>query len=140
MDTTQIDDAMSRDACLRKTYGGTWSIDNFPAWSSDPCCYIINLSPSWHRGSHWTAVYRDKHRCEYFCSYGSRAPKEIRRLMGRNYSESGVQLQTINSDLCGQYCILYIMCRCRGGSLNDFLDCFSGNCVVNDYIICDFFK
>jgi hypothetical protein len=133
---------MSQDACLPKLYGGTWSIDNFPAWNAKPSCYIINLSPSWHPGSHWTAVYRDgRGGTEYFCSYGSDVPDQIRRkLMGAKYRKNVKQLQCISSDLCGQYCILYLLCKCRGFSYKKFQSCFSSNHSMNDQLVDHVFK
>ena len=136
MDTNEIDIYADKDKWLRNIYGGTCSIDNVPDWSSTRCCYIINLSPSWHPGSHWVAAYKDDETAEYFCSYGTKASSELKWLLGRKYSENSKQLQTLTSDLCGQYCLFYLMCRARGLSLNDVLSCFSNNCTVNDCIVC----
>jgi hypothetical protein len=136
MDTLEINAVMMGDDYTRGVFGGTWSIDTIPTPTTYPTCYIINSSPSWHPGSHWTAVYLDKSVREHFCSYGMAPPDNaILDLLGRRYAQNSRQLQTATGDLCGQYCILYLMCRCRGYTMKKFVGCFTTKTNVNDFIV-----
>lgn len=134
MDTLQINRIMTADNYTKGIYGGTWAIDTVPT-ETIPVCYIVNSSPSWHMGSHWTAVYLDNGTREYFCSYGMEPPQTLIARLGGDYSHNSLQLQDITSDLCGQYCILYLMCRCRGYSLGSFINCFTNKPKINDWIV-----
>jgi hypothetical protein len=140
MDTCEIDQLMYSDRCARRFYGGTCAIDNIPKRISRPVCYIINTSPSWHPGTHWIAIFKLRSTEEYFCSYGSTPQPELSLLLGQNYTSNNEIVQDLESDLCGQYCILYLLCRCRGYTLSKFLDCFSSNTTQNDQVVADVYE
>jgi hypothetical protein len=134
MDTQEIDRIMTAD--IGELYGGTWAIDTIGdvvAGATGRVCYIVNSSPSWHPGSHWTALYLDRGRMEHFCSFGTEPSGELKKLLTNLHNSE--QLQTINSDLCGHYCILYLMCRCRGYSMKQFLSSLTPYPSVNDCIV-----
>ena len=141
MNTFQISQILQSDSACSKIYGGTWPIDKIPARTQRPICYVINTSPSWHSGTHWIAVFLNNKEHEFFCSLGTQPPKEVKRIMKRKnrLTKSKKRMQGLSSELCGQYCILYIMCRCRGYNLNNFLKCFSDCTKVNDNIVSNFF-
>ena len=89
-----------------------------------------------HMGSHWTAVWIGKDNAtEHFCSYGMSAPVALHWALGGKYKRSYVQLQNLGSELCGYYCMLYLMCKCRGFSMEEFLNCFTDDQKVNEDII-----
>ena len=130
MDTLSINDIMMRDPYTSLVYGGTWSIDTLPLNNKGPICYILNASPSTDPGSHWTALYMDNGLTEHFCSYGMEPPLKL-----KNMTYNNRKIQSTTSDLCGEYCILYLMCRCGGYSLQNYLECFSHDTEVNDEIV-----
>ena len=135
MDTTVLNSILRKDHYVKPIFGGTWSVDCFPKNNSLPVCNIINTSPSWHPGTHWVAVFRGENADEYFCSYGTEAPSEIRRNLRKNFVSSHFVLQSPTSDLCGHYCILYLLCKCRGISLRNFLSCFTSVGSLNDQLV-----
>ena len=135
MDTLNINKVLNSDRYTRAIFGGTWSLDCFPKAKALPICYVINTSPSWHPGTHWVVVYKGKDRDEYFCSYGSEPSNEIQRILRKDYTSNRYLLQSPTSDLCGQYCILYLLCKCRGYSLRKFENCFSSNSNFNDQLV-----
>ena len=61
-----------------KNFKGVFSCDNFHQKVKEKCIiptpgdqYIINLSSSNHRGSHWVAIHINSHQeADYFDSYG----------------------------------------------------------------------
>jgi hypothetical protein len=140
MDTDEIDAIMHTDKVAKRMYGGTVSIDNIPKYVKFPVCFIVNTSPSWHPGTHWVAVFASKNSKEYFCSYGSEPLPEIKKILGNSHMRKQSMFQSVNSDLCGQYCILYLLCKCRGFSYKKFASCFSPNQHLNDEMVGQVFK
>ena len=138
--TVDIDWVMMSDPYTRELFGGTKAIDQLPvSRPKGSVCYIINTSPSNHPGTHWIAVYLNDTVDEYFCSYGSDPPKEVRRLLRKPYKRTEHLTQNISSNLCGQYCILYLLSRCRGHSLEKFMATFTTVLYANDLIVQTYF-
>ena len=147
MDTLQLNRVLRRDRGVKKFYGGTLARDQLPRKRPrKTVCWVLNLSPSTHPGTHWVAVYVTRTGVEYFCSYGLDPPDDVRVLLKRwgksktgNRSgyrtNSGILLQTLTSDLCGEYCVLYLKCKCRGHSLREFLQNFTTDTGLNDEIV-----
>ena len=145
--TLEINDIMHQDVETRKYYGGTWALDMVPIKkalkSSYKCCFIINSSPSYLMGTHWTCVWigekkNGRRTVEHFCSLGMKPPNTLHKLLikeKRKYQRNKKQLQHKNSSFCGYYCMLYLMCKCRGFGLKKFLDCFTETTLLNDSIV-----
>ena len=122
--TVDIDGVMFSNPVTRDLYGGTLALDEavelLQRKRVGRRCYVVNSSPSNHVGSHWTAVWIGKNNAtEHFCSYGMSPPIELHWTLGE-YKKSYVQLQDAESELCGYYCMLYLMCRCRGSVWKNF--------------------
>ena len=139
MDTLQLNRACDEDSFIAPMFGGTLPVNDLPSVESlvDPTCFVLNSSPCWQPGTHWTALYIDNGHMEHFCSLGRRPL--LNTIDDNTLSHNSVQLQDRFSDLCGEYCILYLKCRCRGYSLSEFLSCFSHNTCVNDRIVREVF-
>ena len=145
--TLDINNTMYSDPVVKQYYGGTWSIDNVPIRqalkSKHKTCFVVNSSPSTHPGSHWTSVWigekkTGKREIEHFCSYGMKPPLHLHRLLvkeRRKYKQNRKQLQKRTSILCGYYCMLYLLCKCRGISMKEFLNCFTNSPSINDAIV-----
>ena len=119
-------------------YGGTWAADKMVhIIRKKDGIFIVNSDESTSSGSHWSAIWKKRGKVEYFCSYGlEHVNDELRELLERlGYKRNGRQLQSLDSDLCGQYCILYLICRERGNGYTKFLNCFTENYRVNDAIV-----
>lgn len=142
MDTLQLNRACAADSYIAPMFGGTLPVNDLPTVESlvDPSCFVLNSSPCWQPGTHWTALYIDPTNglMEHFCSLGRDPPTSLlNNTLLLTYSQQCVQDRF--SDLCGEYCILYLKCRCRGYSLSEFLSCFSDNTCVNDRIVREVF-
>jgi hypothetical protein len=44
-------------------------------------------------------------------------------------------LQSGNTNVCGQYCLMYLMCRCRGHSIHFFNHLFENQTNINDEFV-----
>lgn len=136
--------------CLRKNDGkshylGVYPADRLPQRVSLPCAIIVNMDKSTNPGSHWVAIYIDKHGVgEFFCSFGnppinSHHFKFIKR-NSLHWTFNKTKLQCFSSTVCGQYCIFYLFCKIRGFSLKHILSYFSKECLKNDTLIKTFYK
>ena len=109
-----------------------------------PSAYVINSDPSNEPGEHWIAVYFDKRgRGEYFDSYGL-APAfvglefymDAYSLAGWIYNRK--TLQALFSNVCGHYCVYYILFRCRGVPMHTIVSDFTSNLTGNNSSISRF--
>ena len=112
-----------------------------PSINSYPSSLIINTHPRGEPGEHWLAMYFDNNKnCEFFDSFGFTAndygfDKYI-NLFSRSYVNNKFQIQNIDSDGCGYYCIYFILLKARGFTLTNINDLFSkSNFKINDFLI-----
>jgi hypothetical protein len=61
----------------------------------------------------------------------------LRQFMGRFYriKVNKKRLQSNDTDVCGQYCLVYLMCRTRGYSMDQITDMFNENYHLNDQFV-----
>jgi len=89
--------------------------------------YIVNLDNAGGGGTHWTALYFDGKLNIYFDSFGVAPPKNIERLLG-NFIYNTEQIQDLNSELCGYYCVLFVKylyhSRSKYYRFNEFVNLF----------------
>ena len=86
-----------------------------------PCYLIVNIDSSQLPGSHWLALGVYQNRIEIFDPLGfkifkwSSIPCELlqflHRLVGSRKLKISKRIQSSNSNLCGFYCIFYVMMR-----------------------------
>jgi len=92
--------------------------------------YIINLQDTTDSagnelgGSHWVALWIDgKYAC-YFDPFGIPPPIQIQHILNRYvpYDINRTQIQSIESGVCGYYCLYFLwrMCRLKGSSKTRF--------------------
>jgi len=101
-------------------------------------------------GSHWIALIKRDKLCYYFDSFGFPAPKEITNyviyLQPQHYAYNTTQIQNIDDDHCGYYCIgllLYVKHNYKKGSnlyevVNDYTNLFDSNTDNNKRILLDY--
>jgi hypothetical protein len=82
-------------------------------------CGVLNLNLSNESGSHWTCWYKTKTKKYYFNSFGLPPPKELVDYLGSPILYSTFQLQGMNDQNCGKWC-LFILKRLNEGS--DYID------------------
>jgi hypothetical protein len=96
--------------------------DNLPKDIKAGQSIVINLDNSNGNGTHWTALYRDKQKINYFDSFGLQAPQELIELYPRvKVVHNTHQFQHMNNTNCGAYVIYFIIEMAKGTSVFDTL-------------------
>lgn len=139
MDNVEINRLLKQHMQTRNNFFGVFPYDSVPVLevSADkPSFIIINQDPAHKDGSHWIALEIDisqtkkpKRKGMYFDSYGHAPPKHMKkhvmRILGKKYAHNKQALQGFLATTCGQWCMLYILERCRGTTHTSFLKSFS---------------
>lgn len=137
MNTQQIQEILENDQYVGPEFKGVYPIDRLP--KSNPGSYVINTAPARHPGQHWVAVYLTPFEVEYFDSYGGDPPVKLKRWWkGKPCTSNPIPLQSPLSSVCGQYCIYYLLHRCRGIEIPTMLMDFGSDVDYNDQMIYDF--
>lgn len=121
MNTLQLSSLLRRSQYTKFIFQGVYSIDTIcNATIKVPFCVICNTDYSFNPGKHWVLFCCFNEReIEFFDSLG-KDPKtygqQFVKFMTR-YSRMSVyntkRVQPEDSDLCGQYCVLYATIRCN---------------------------
>lgn len=148
MNTLDIQKVLKLNKCTKKYFQGVFAIDKIPKLvKSKPSMYVINTDKSNQPGQHWLAVYFTSTGCaEFFDSYG-RSPSnytEIRKFLKLNSKcmiHNTKQLQSSFTGVCGQYCCVFLLTRCKQKSMKHFIKLFNTqNRIQNDIKIKQLFK
>lgn len=142
MNSLELLNALSR---LPVRTVGVFPADQIPVVWEKPCALVFNTDDSTKQGSHWVAVYVDRYGAGiFFDSYGlpPAIPQHVDRLR-RNchiYDWNIQQLQSIDSSVCGHYCIDFLFYMSSGYSMDHFCTLFSSNTVENDKLSVTMYK
>jgi len=136
MNSIQINSLLSEYKC----FIGTYPLDLIPKKQImlRPCALIVNTDESSKPGEHWVAIYLyDNCSAEYFDSFGLMPlHHEILMFLRRNKIKNLVynpnQIQSITSNTCGAYCVLFVKFKCLNFNFCDLIKCFSSNTFKND--------
>ena len=71
-------------------------------------CGVLNLNLSNESGSHWTCWFKINRDKYYFNSFGLPPPKELVDYLGSPILYSTFQLQGMNDQNCGKWCLLIL--------------------------------
>ena len=99
-----------------KNIGPIFGGVSFMASRSEPTLYICNDK------GHWVALYIGLQRNEYFDSLGGAPTRAFEDILGPNYVNCPVSLQSPHLPSCGYYCLYYGFCRARNISFDDIID------------------
>ena len=84
--------------------------------STYPSAFVCNTHDSNQPGEHWVAMYVDE-LGDYFDPYGQNPQHtEFANFMNKHcskWSPNDHILQSPISTVCGQYCVAFLMFRCR---------------------------
>lgn len=142
MNTHQLQCAIDCDVKMNVKIIGTYSADNIPNKPHTlPFGFIVNTDPHNLPGQHWIAFYADEHGVlEAFDSFGispskySPCMKQFMKTFN-NVVVNNKRVQSLESNVCGQYCLFYLMCRCRGYFMSDVINIFSNDSTLNDQFV-----
>ncbi|XP_043285728.1 titin homolog [Venturia canescens] len=142
MNTQQIRDAL-RYLPIATT--GVFPADEIPRTWTRPAGIIVNTDEHSKPGEHWVAMYVDRNGSGwYFDSYGLPPiiPQHLERLR-RNckfFRFNVKQLQSDSSDVCGQFCFIFLHLMSCGFGMDKFNNLFSDNPRKNDEIVRQYYK
>ena len=142
MNTKQIMRAISG---LRANSIGVCATDHIPRSLTLPAAVVTNIDTSDKPGSHWVAFYIDKNaKGTYFDSYGlapvSRHHIDRLRRNCASFKWNEKKLQSVNSKVCSEYCIIFLSYVCSGRTLRAFCIIFSRDSHVNDALAAKFYE
>jgi len=111
-----------------------------------PICVIVNTM-NWNekKVGHWIALYYKiqidgTFCCEAFDSYGECLESyELNPCMPVS-TENKLELQSSNTEVCGIWCLIYLLYKCRGKSMKQFQALFTQDSTSNDTQVVKMFK
>ena len=124
---------------------GVYPADQISKFWSKSTAVVLNCDVSHLPGSHWTAVHVAANgRGTYFDSYGVPpfVPQHLDCLRRNStlFRWNTKQLQSTYSNVCGQFCVMFLFYLCNDYSLHDFHELFTGDLLKNNRIVVDFHK
>jgi hypothetical protein len=85
--------------------------------------YVINMDLHTGSGTHWVCCYFGQNHNFYFDSFGEVAPQQLHNKL-EPYMYNHKQIQSMNSDSCGWYCLAVIRyCESYGNTTHSFHPC-----------------
>lgn len=147
MDGITLERVVRQDPHADAQFAGVFASDTLPrTLKCKPALLIANLDPISKPGSHWVAIRIGcDGKGEYFDSYGlpPYVPK-LRRYLDRkcrSWRYNTVDLQALNSTVCGQYCAMFVLFRAHGYTMQNFVNkYFTEHCQKNDRLVYSMFK
>lgn len=124
---------------------GVYPADEIPRVWTRPAGLIINTDEHDKPGEHWVAMYVDRDgRGWYFDSYGLPPiiPQHIQRLR-RNckfFRYNLKKLQSDSSDVCGQFCVVFLHFMSCGFGMARFNHLFGDDARKNDRLVREYYK
>ena len=144
MNSAQITQLLRADPYTRDVFAGVYPRDRLPRTIKNyPSAYVCNTDPHTDEGEHWIAIYVDDDGSgEYFDSYGlPPLHATFTNFLNKQctmWTYNDKRLQGLASTVCGQYCIFYLMHRCRGFSMDTIAYMCGSNLQDNDVLVHDF--
>ena len=116
-------------------FAGVFSSDRLPSHpvKDRPQGYIVNLDHHDQPGSHWIALWTDEHEdCTVMDSFGicltRYDPPTVFHWVIDQFDAfecNRYALQTVDSQACGLYALMFLVHMSMGGTLDTFTDTFS---------------
>lgn len=142
MDTNEITEVLSTNINTKHAFKGVYACNRLPYTKLiRPALIVANLDPSDSSGSHWINFYLPEYEetVEMFNSI----PDEISNFHFINFiaRNGGLgctntqPLQSLYSDVCGEYVCVFGLFRCMGISMRETLSHFSSNASCNDSLV-----
>lgn len=138
MDNFQIDHILRSHHETRDKYAGVFPSNLLPTRCLKPPQFVIaNSGHSGTDGEHWLCINLGK-KVEFFDSFAlpvrfyPNIYEFVRRQGAGEFHYSTRTLQSVSSNVCGLYSVLFGLYACRGESLNSFARHFTDNVLLND--------
>lgn len=148
MNTRRLECMIECDPVLKRRVMGVYAMDRLPdaRKRETPYGLIANIDGHEKSGTHWIAMYFTEKDGEFFDSYGHPPgffSTRFATYLSRNApttAHNDKKIQSYYSDVCGEYCVMYLLYRSRGYSMKDMTDLFDSrhddenDCFVREYI------
>ena len=147
----QLDFLGRHDPVLCERFYGTEACDKLPRNPRKDVAvgYIVNTDPHDKPGRHWIALWTSGQTCEVMDSYALPLSVYDTTELLRDWLEKHWKyvvmntrsLQSLYSQSCGDYALMYLRDRARGRFMRDFVDRFSKHDYVhNDHKVSQMLK
>lgn len=118
---------------------GVFASNRLPTLIKTPCIVIANTDPDYKPGEHWCAFFITSDRYgEYFDSFGLPPATAHLKFMRSNckvWTYNKKIIQSGNSSICGNYCLIYLLFKIYGYKMSHFLKIFNNNRELNDTLL-----
>lgn len=127
-------------------FKGVFACDQLPKHVNLPAAFVINLSPSNEKGTHWVGLYINKSgEANYFDSYGffPLTNKHIGyfiRMHSKKMNYNHKQIQHLSSTNCGKYVAIFILSQIYNRNFDEIIEKFSNNLKINDLVLENLFN
>jgi hypothetical protein len=138
MDGDQLKQILQRDAVTNRRFLNVFAANDLPSWMPSQTMAIVNCCNREYQGLHWMALCKEGDRLNIFDSYGLHP--SVYNLMDKlpDFSVmtyNSKQFQSIQSNVCGHYCLYFCYFKARGFSTDDIFSRFSNDYANNDNYI-----
>lgn len=141
MNTSRLKEMLQRVGCGRETT--VLACNELPVGQkpSIKTLYVVNMDENWLPGTHWIVLFiASEHEVEIFdslCTSPEKNNKYIHAFVNMFdvvIKNAGKQLQDVESDSCGLFCVYYAYYRCKGGLTMQQIvdDRFSDDALLNE--------
>jgi hypothetical protein len=142
MYSNEIEQVLSKEEWFQKGFCGVLAINQLSHFKvkTRPCAFIVNTDNENLPGEHWFSIYiPEKGIVEYFDSYGHPPMnKEVYHFLTKiteKWNYNSKRLQNDYSSTCGKYCVIYLIARFKGLTMNEYTNWFSStDYALNDKI------
>ena len=142
LNNLQLDYLAGTHPKLAQVFYGTVPCDRLPRTipQEGPTAYIVNTDPHDEPGRHWIAIWTEGNVSEIMDSYGLSlevygTTDPLLEWLNRHFKyqlHNGQSLQSLFSQSCGDYALMYLIDRAEGRSMQQFLNRFKKNDYVNN--------
>ena len=142
LNNLQLDYLAGTHPKLAQVFYGTVPCDRLPRTlpQEGPTAYIVNTDPHDEPGRHWIAIWTEGNVSEIMDSYGLSlevygTTDPIVEWLNRHSKyqlHNRQSLQSLFSQSCGDYALMYLIDRAEGRSMQQFLNRFKKNDYVNN--------
>jgi len=127
---------------------GVYACDQLSFVKNKAFAIICNNQESTERGGHWIAFFKRKcdESVEMFDSFGmpvtfySNFVNQFLKCKGKYVIRSNLQLQSNFSNVCGQFCVYFLVMRIQNMSFLDIINSFGPKKEANDFKVYQFVK
>lgn len=135
MEGSKLRQMVQGDALTNRRFLNVFAANELPYWMPSQSMAIVNCCDRRYPGEHWIALYKEGDRLEVFDSYGlhPNAYSLMDKLPDFSVmTHNARQLQSLHSNVCGQYCLYYCYFKARGFAMDDIIARFSRDHFFND--------